>query len=117
MNAVVRHLIIYFELILLTGSFCFIPPVYPDYFGSNNQKSTAVLKSEQFFSDIINQKDSHELKEERVQQFKFSKLFLLNDPLAEEFVNYSAVQKTKILTSYSTPDYLLSSDLKSPPNC
>ena len=115
MKLIFRSVIIYFEIILLLGnSFSLIFPS-KNYNGSVNQKNIPVITQGEFFNDSVAIKDNSEVLQKRTQQFKSDDLFLVNHPVTSIKLDFIVVKQVKVLIAFRTPDYLLSSDLKSPP--
>ncbi len=115
MNTIIRSAIFYFEIILLlANSFSLIFPC-KNYNGSANQKNIPVIKQWEFFNDSVAIKDNSEVLQKRTQQFKSDDLFLVNHPVNSIKLDFIVVKHVKVLVAFRTPDYLLSSDLKSPP--
>ncbi len=115
MNSFLKSAIIYFELLLLILYFSVTNSVTLDYYSQGDQKSHLAFLSNYQFSDIIYIRDNHQTNVERSQQSNTSKLFQVNVPLTIVTLNYFVVLRNQTLITHSTPDYLLSSDLKSPP--
>jgi hypothetical protein len=116
MKFLMRSLIIYFELFLLAGNF-FIPAVsHLDYARSDSRKDIPIISQGNFLQDLIAIKDNHDTFQKRVQNCKSNDLFIFNHPLTVLYLDFFVIKKSKALIAYRTPEYLLSSDLKSPPN-
>ena len=115
MKLIFRSVIIYLEIILFLGYSFPLLSAHKDYHGSVNQKNIPVITQGEFFYDSVALKDNSEVLQKRMQQFKSDDLFLVNNHVTSIKLDFIVVKQVKILTSFRTPDYLLSSDLKSPP--
>ena len=115
MNTFLKSIIIYSELFLLTISSSVTISITPNYYGTRNHNNTPTIESNYFLSDVLYIRSNHQNKEERDPQTKADHLSLINCPPYFDTIKCFGVFKSQSLISSITPEYLLSSDLKSPP--
>ncbi len=115
MNTILKSMIIYSELLLLTISSSVTISITPNYYEIKNYNSTPTIERNNFLSDVLSVGSNHQSKEERDPQTKADHLSLVNCPPYFDAIKCFGVLKSQSLISSTTPEYLLSSDLKSPP--
>lgn len=115
MNNLLKSIIIYCELFLLTIYYGVAVPITPNYYGERNSNSIPKIERNTFISELYYVRDNQQTKEERPPQTKSDQLFLGSGLAYFEKVSCYEVMRNQSLITTATPEYLLSSDLKSPP--
>jgi hypothetical protein len=95
--------------------FCVATSGALNYNGAENQNNHPTIASNSKLSDIICIRENQQTRVERIQQSITSKLFLVISPITIVSSSYFVDLRNHALINFSTPNYLLSSDLKSPP--
>lgn len=115
MNTFLKSIIIYSELFLLAISSSVTISSTPNYYETRSHNSIPTIERINFLSDALFIRNNHQDKEERDPQTKADPLSLVNCPPYFDAIKCFGVLKSQSLISSTTPEYLLSSDLKSPP--
>ncbi|MCX6169769.1 MAG: hypothetical protein NTX65_10530 [Ignavibacteriales bacterium] len=115
MNTFLKSIIIYSELFLLTIFSSVTIFITPNYYETRNNNSTPTIERNNFLSELFYVKNNHQNNEERDPQTKADHLSLVNCPPYFDTIKCFGELKSQSLISSITPEYLLSSDLKSPP--
>lgn len=114
MNTFLKSMIIYCELFLLIV-YCVSTPISQNYYGTRNSNSIPTIERNTFLSDLFYVRDNQQTKEERTPQTKSDNFSLVSGSHYFDTLEGFEVLKNQSLITPSTPEYLLSSDLKSPP--
>ena len=117
MHTFLKSMIIYCELFLLTIHFCVIVSVTPNYYGTRNQNRVPAIERNNFLSDPFYVRNNHQTDTEKDPQTKPNQFALVFGPQYFDLSKFLEVLKNQSLIASLTPEYLLSSDLKSPPDC
>jgi len=115
MNSFLKSVIIYcvlFSLIISSSITIFITP---DYYETKTHNNIPTIERTNFLSDVFYVRSNLPTIEERAPQTKADHLSLVNGLPYFDMIKYFEVLKSQSLISSITPEYLLSSDLKSPP--
>ena len=108
-------MILYCELLILIAHFSVTTPAIVDYSNQGKQNSIPTIIKDNWFSKILYINNSHPIKENRTITVKTSDLFLVNFLTLKQANDCYIIIKNQSRVNSAVPDYLLSSDLKSPP--
>ena len=116
MNKFLKSIVVYCELLLLSFYSSVALLNFQDDYGSRNSNTIPLIERNNFLSNLFNVSDKTYSREEKSPQVKPDPLFRAGGPIFYELSHYSGILKQQSLLSSASCDYLLSSDLKSPPN-
>lgn len=116
MNSIWKSSLLRFLLLLSTFHFCVTASIIVSNYGISNEQSNNTVISSTTLSDVINVRDNNQDKGDRELQVKRGDLFILIGHFIAARNSYFITLKNQSLITSVTPAYLLSSDLKSPPN-
>lgn len=116
MNSIWKSILIHCMLLLVAVHFCVTSSIVVNEIGYSNEQNTNAIISCSKFSDVINIRDDHQTRGERASQIKTSDLFIVAGHIIAARNRYYVTLKNQTLITSLTPDYFLSSDLKSPPS-
>jgi hypothetical protein len=115
MKSIFRLCIIYLKLFLLLGNALYFVPETVEQHATNKNNHDLIITKNVASSSFVLIKDNQEGLQKGQQHRESHDLFFVNDSSSATFLSLSLNKRTECKLAYRTPDYLLSSDLKSPP--
>ena len=115
MNPYLKPLVVYIQLYLFAVNFTTVFFVNVDYYGSRNQSRHATVISYYNMTDVLNLRLDNKNQDGKELRAKPNELFIDCGAVSLTRNNYIVVFKSRSSICTFTPNYLLSSSLKSPP--